>query len=57
MRYAILGDIHANYDALETVLAAVDEEQVDKMYSLGDIVGYGAEPVRCLEKVRELGIE
>ncbi len=57
MRYAILGDIHANFDALETVLKAVDAEPVDKIYSLGDIVGYGAEPVRCLEMVRERKIE
>ncbi|MFW5845716.1 MAG: metallophosphoesterase family protein [Planctomycetota bacterium] len=56
MRYAILGDIHANYDALERVLEEVDGDRIDQIYSLGDIVGYGAEPVRCLEKVRELNI-
>ncbi len=59
MRYAILGDIHANYDALSTVLDHVDgqEEPVDKIVQLGDIVGYGAEPVRCLETVQEREIE
>lgn len=56
MRYAILGDIHANIDALETVLTAVDTDQIDQIYSLGDIVGYGAEPVKCLDIVRERSI-
>ena len=55
MRYAIFGDIHGNYDALEAALAAMEREKVDEMICLGDIVGYGAQPHQCVEKIRSLG--
>ena len=54
MRYAFLGDIHGNTDALDRVLASIKEQGVDRIVCLGDVVGYGAEPVRCLELIREL---
>jgi predicted phosphodiesterase len=54
VRYAFLGDIHGNTEALEAVLAAIRAENIEKIVCLGDIVGYGAEPARCLEMIREL---
>jgi diadenosine tetraphosphatase ApaH/serine/threonine PP2A family protein phosphatase len=39
--------------ALDAVLSAIDELQVDEIWSLGDVVGYGADPVRCMEIVDE----
>jgi predicted phosphodiesterase len=54
MRYGIFSDIHANYDALEAVLEALDAERVDVLICLGDIVGYGAEPAKCVERIRAL---
>ncbi len=54
MRYAFLGDIHGNTEALEAVLTAIRAENIEKIVCLGDIVGYGAEPARCLEMIREL---
>lgn len=53
MRYAIFGDIHGNYDALEAVLKYLDKERIDVYLCTGDVVGYGAEPGRCIETVRE----
>jgi predicted phosphodiesterase len=53
MRIAVLSDIHANYHALEAVLAAVDAERVDEVWCLGDTVGYGPRPNRCCTIVRE----
>jgi predicted phosphodiesterase len=53
LRAAILSDIHSNRHALETVLAAVDEADVDQIWCLGDMVGYGAEPDACTTLVRE----
>jgi predicted phosphodiesterase len=53
MRLAILSDIHANLPALEAVLAAVDETDVEERWSLGDVVGYGAEPDECTALVAE----
>jgi diadenosine tetraphosphatase ApaH/serine/threonine PP2A family protein phosphatase len=55
LRYAIFGDIHGNHDALDAVLADIAERQIDYMVCMGDIVGYGAEPRECIQRVRETG--
>lgn len=52
MRYAILSDIHGNLEALDAVLADA-AEYADGVLCLGDIVGYGADPVACIERVAE----
>ena len=54
MRIAIFGDIHANLEALETVLKDAEEHGCEKYVCLGDVVGYNANPVECLERVREM---
>ena len=53
MKTGIIGDIHSNLQALETVLAALDEERVDEVVCVGDVVGYGADPGACIERVRQ----
>ncbi len=55
-KFAVLSDIHGNADALEVVLGKCREIAIDKYLSLGDIVGYNAEPVRCMQMVRDLNI-
>ena len=52
---AILGDIHANIDALETVLADCREQGVTEYLCTGDIVGYNACPRECLSIIRDMG--
>lgn len=52
MRIAVLSDIHSNLEALNRTLQAVEEASVDAIYCLGDIVGYNADPARCVELVR-----
>ncbi len=49
MRYAIISDIHGNLEALEAVLDDVASVRSDKIFCLGDIVGYGANPKECIE--------
>lgn len=51
MRYAILSDIHANAAALRTVLVDAQDMHVDKLICLGDVLGYGPDPVQALEMV------
>lgn len=51
MRALILSDIHANIDALDAVLEAVDGESFDRLLFLGDLVGYGAAPVEVIERL------
>jgi len=50
MQAVILSDIHANLEALEAVLA--DAGTWDELWFLGDIVGYGPDPVPCIERLR-----
>ncbi len=54
MRYALLGDIHGNTEALGAVLDSIRSNTPDRIICLGDVVGYGAEPVKCLEMIRDL---
>lgn len=53
MRYAIFTDIHANLEALEAVLAKIDEldkeEPIEQIWFLGDLVGYGPNPNECID--------
>lgn len=55
MKYAILGDIHSNWEALTAVLEDASTKGVTHYICVGDVVGYNADPVACLDKVRELG--
>lgn len=54
MRLALLSDIHANREALTAVLADLKQRQVSQIVILGDIVGYGPDPVWCTDKVMAL---
>ena len=57
MRLAILSDIHGNLEALEAVLRDMDEQNIDRIMSLGDNIGYGPDPEAVTEILRELRIE
>jgi len=54
MRYAIFGDIHANWEALQAVLAHSKKQGCESYVCMGDIVGYNADPSACLEAVRAM---
>ena len=51
MRYAIVSDVHANEAALRAVLTDAADEKVEKIICLGDVLGYGPDPVAALELV------
>ena len=53
MRIAVLSDIHANLAALEAVNA--DLTDVDQLWVLGDIVGYGPQPNEVIALLQEMG--
>ena len=55
MKYAVLGDIHGNWDALEAVLKDLESQEIQRHLCVGDIVGYGAEPGKCLRCIRDMG--
>jgi diadenosine tetraphosphatase ApaH/serine/threonine PP2A family protein phosphatase len=54
MKMAIISDIHGNLEALISVVEDSKAEGVQSYICLGDIVGYGADPVKCLEIVISL---
>ncbi|GAB3777795.1 metallophosphoesterase family protein [Ramlibacter monticola] len=54
MKLALLSDLHANRRALLACLAHARQLGADQFAFLGDLVGYGAEPVAVLELVMEL---
>ncbi|MDP1653513.1 MAG: metallophosphoesterase family protein [Rhodocyclaceae bacterium] len=45
---AVISDVHGNLEALQAVLARIDELGVKDIYSLGDVVGYGSDPEACI---------
>ena len=52
MRYAVVSDVHGNLEALDAVLADA-AGRVDAILCLGDVVGYGADPGACIERLAE----
>ena len=54
MRALIVSDVHSNLEALEAVLTdAEDHGGFDRIWCLGDMVGYGPDPSACLGRLRE----
>jgi diadenosine tetraphosphatase ApaH/serine/threonine PP2A family protein phosphatase len=54
MRYAILGDIHSNLVAFKAVLQDIENKGgFDKIWCLGDVIGYGPEPHACIELLKQ----
>jgi predicted phosphodiesterase len=50
---ALISDIHSNLEALEAVLEDIGKHNVEAIYCLGDIVGYGPNPCECVDLVMQ----
>ena len=58
MRFAVISDIHNNFEAFNTTLDDINSREVDKICCLGDLVGYGPDPIKCIDlmlKLRDKG--
>ena len=53
---AIISDIHGNIEALTAVLEDIRQQQVSRIYCLGDIVGYGPNPCQCIDLVMQMDL-
>ena len=51
MRFIVFGDVHANVLALDTVLEAGRERGGEAYLFVGDLVGYGPDPIECIERL------
>jgi len=56
MKTAIVSDIHGNLDALNAVLEDIESQKVDRIFCLGDVVGYGPNPRECVDIVRNFDL-
>ncbi len=54
MRYGVFSDVHSNLEALEAVLSVFKKERIQSFLCLGDLVGYGPNPVECVQRVLQL---
>lgn len=54
MKTAFLADLHANREAVESVLEHARQQGARRWVLLGDFVGYGADPGWVVDQVREL---
>jgi putative phosphoesterase len=52
LRFVIIGDIHSNLPALESVLNRVQQDNVDFIISTGDLVGYAPFPNEVINLIR-----
>jgi diadenosine tetraphosphatase ApaH/serine/threonine PP2A family protein phosphatase len=50
---AIISDIHANMEALQVVMGEIKKRDIRRIYCLGDVIGYGPNPLECLDTVIE----
>lgn len=55
-RIALIGDVHANLQALQAVLADIDARGVDEICHVGDMVGFGPSPNEVVELLRRRGV-
>ncbi len=51
--FALISDVHSNLEALDAVLARIDALGVSEIMCLGDVVGYGADPLPVTLKVMQ----
>ena len=45
MQFAVISDIHGNKEAFEAVLADMQQWRPEAVFCLGDVIGYGPEPL------------
>ena len=54
MKYAVISDIHANFEALTVCLEKINKINPDRIICLGDLVDYCAQPNECVEVIKRL---
>jgi diadenosine tetraphosphatase ApaH/serine/threonine PP2A family protein phosphatase len=50
---ALISDIHSNIEALDAVTADIADRHIERIFCLGDVVGYGPDPAACIDRVMQ----
>ena len=53
---AIISDIHGNLEALTAVLEDIRNQDIETIYCLGDVIGYGPNPRECIDLCQDFGL-
>jgi len=56
VKIAVISCIHGNYEALNAVLLDIEEQNAEKIFCVGDLVGYGPHPNEVISQIRALDI-
>ncbi|AFZ60541.1 metallophosphoesterase family protein [Anabaena cylindrica FACHB-243] len=56
MKIAVISCIHGNFEALDAVLLDIDQQKAEKIFCVGDLVGYGPHPNAVVSQIRSLDI-
>ena len=54
MKFIIFSDVHGNLEALQSALRFIEDYPGARIFCLGDIVGYGANPGECLSEIMKI---
>ncbi|MBI4843038.1 MAG: metallophosphoesterase family protein [Nitrospirae bacterium] len=53
MNLAFISDVHGNIEALGSVMEEIRKDKAEKIFSIGDIVGYGPNPNECINALKD----
>ena len=54
MKFGFFSDVHSNLEALEACILDFRAENLDKLFFIGDAVGYGPDPDKCVKLINEI---
>ena len=54
MKIALISDVHSNLEALTAVMQDIENRSSERVFFLGDVVGYGADPNKCIKLISDL---
>lgn len=54
MKVGVFSDVHANWEALDACLKRLRKEDAQAYICCGDLIGYGPDPEKCVQKIKEL---
>ena len=57
MKIGILADIHGNLRALQSIISVFDHNEVEKIFCLGDMIGYYHNSIEILDLLVKLNVE